>query len=368
MFYRNFLEPYYLNQNSNSRWDLLDVVRACFALRPDGINWPIIDGVVSLKLEHLTKANNIEHNAHDALADVKATIAIAKLIKTAQPRLFNHLFKNRNKFCVQNILNLNKFKPLVHISGMFGNKRANCAIICPIMFDPKKNNEFLCCDLASDVRSIIENPAEELRQKWFAKQIQGENFILPIKGVKLNRCPVVVELKNLNDAELKRLQIDKDLIFRNLELLQSNQKLICDKLQEIYNTEIPKTTKTNAEATLYQGFPLEQDKPLIKKIKNLTAQEIVKNELKFSDARFNKLLVNYKGKHFYELLTGEEKRQWINYCKEKLNLEKTVFDEQISNLKNEFACDLQKLEFIKEIENYAKELFLELQNKESALN
>ena len=30
-------------KNGNSRWDLLDLVRACYALRPEGINWAYDD-------------------------------------------------------------------------------------------------------------------------------------------------------------------------------------------------------------------------------------------------------------------------------------------------------------------------------------
>lgn len=84
IFYRNFYDPYARSwQNRNSRWDLLDIMRACYALRPEGINWPENDdGLPSFRLEHLTRANGIEHsNAHDAMADVYATIAMAKLVK-----------------------------------------------------------------------------------------------------------------------------------------------------------------------------------------------------------------------------------------------------------------------------------------------
>jgi exodeoxyribonuclease-1 len=80
IFYRNFYDPYAWSwQNRNSRWDLLDIMRACYALRPEGINWPENDdGLPSFRLEHLTRANGIEHsNAHDAMADVYATIAMA---------------------------------------------------------------------------------------------------------------------------------------------------------------------------------------------------------------------------------------------------------------------------------------------------
>ena len=100
IFYRNFYDPYaYSWQNGNSRWDLLDVMRACYALRPDGIVWPENeDGFPSFRLEHLTRANGVEHTqAHDAMSDVYATITMAKLVKQAQPRLFDFLLQHRNK-------------------------------------------------------------------------------------------------------------------------------------------------------------------------------------------------------------------------------------------------------------------------------
>jgi exodeoxyribonuclease-1 len=91
LLFRN-LYPVYEREfkNNNSRWDVIDLVRACYALRPDEINWPKYeDGKPSFKLEELSKANNIGHEAaHDALSDVHATIGIAKLIKTKQPKLY----------------------------------------------------------------------------------------------------------------------------------------------------------------------------------------------------------------------------------------------------------------------------------------
>src|SRR5690606_35442425 len=90
--YRNFYDPYEReNKNNNSRWDLIDLVRMCYALRPDGIEWPLReDGMPSFKLEHLSAANNIGHeDAHEALSDVIATIDLARLIKSRQPRLFD---------------------------------------------------------------------------------------------------------------------------------------------------------------------------------------------------------------------------------------------------------------------------------------
>ena len=123
IFYRNFYDPYAWSwQHDNSRWDLLDVMRACYALRPEGIAWPENDeGLPSFRLEHLTVANGIEHqNAHDAMADVYATIAMAKLVKTRQPRLFDYLYSHRNKRKLATLIDVPQMKPLVHVSGMFG--------------------------------------------------------------------------------------------------------------------------------------------------------------------------------------------------------------------------------------------------------
>ena len=62
-FYRNFYDPYAREwQNGNSRWDIIDMVRATYALRPEGINWPESEpGVPSFRLELLTQANGLAH-------------------------------------------------------------------------------------------------------------------------------------------------------------------------------------------------------------------------------------------------------------------------------------------------------------------
>ena len=103
LFWRNLIEPYGREwQNNCGRWDLLDTVRCAYALRPDGLQWPRHDdGRVSFKLEHLTVANGLVHEAaHDALSDVRATIAMARLVRDRQPKLFDFCFKLRKKEAV----------------------------------------------------------------------------------------------------------------------------------------------------------------------------------------------------------------------------------------------------------------------------
>ncbi|HET7359347.1 MAG TPA: exodeoxyribonuclease I, partial [Rhodanobacteraceae bacterium] len=84
LLYRNFYDPYEREwRHDNARWDLIDLARLCHALRPEGIEWPRReDGTPSFRLEHLAAANRLEQDrAHDALSDVHATLALARLIR-----------------------------------------------------------------------------------------------------------------------------------------------------------------------------------------------------------------------------------------------------------------------------------------------
>ena len=126
MFWRNLIDPYAREwQNQCGRWDLLDVVRMTYALRPDGIAWPKKeDGTPSFKLEHLSKANGLLHEAaHDALSDVRATIALARLIRQHNPKLFDFALSLHKKDRVAAELRLPATaltaRPFLHVSGMF---------------------------------------------------------------------------------------------------------------------------------------------------------------------------------------------------------------------------------------------------------
>jgi exodeoxyribonuclease-1 len=175
IFYRNFYDPYAWSwQNRNSRWDLLDVMRACYALRPEGINWPENDdGLPSFRLEHLTRANGIEHsNAHDAMADVYATIAMAQLVKTHQPRLFEYLLSHRSKHKLATLIDVPQMKPLVHISGMFGAWRGNTSWVAPLAWHPDNRNAVIMVDLAGDISPLLELDSDTLRERLYTPKAE----------------------------------------------------------------------------------------------------------------------------------------------------------------------------------------------------
>ena len=199
--YRNFYDPYAREwQNGNSRWDIIDVVRLCRVLRPEGINWPILeDGTPSNKLALITQANGINHEqAHDAMSDVYATILVAKLIKNKQPRLWEFCLNNRDKHKLATQLTIALKEPMLHISGTYGTERNSIAIIVPIALHPTNKNGVIVYDLSEDPSELISLDADNLAQRIFTTHDDSPKGLkrIGLKTIHLNKCPVIVPFKN----------------------------------------------------------------------------------------------------------------------------------------------------------------------------
>ncbi|MBF0099322.1 MAG: exodeoxyribonuclease I [Desulfobacterales bacterium] len=81
-FYRNLLNPYsHQYANECGRMDILPIIVIYKLFKPEVLIWPVINQKPSFKLEYIASANAIDcGRAHDAIADVRATIAIAKVL------------------------------------------------------------------------------------------------------------------------------------------------------------------------------------------------------------------------------------------------------------------------------------------------
>ena len=234
--YRNFFDPYAREwQSGNSRWDLIDVVRAAYALRPDGIVWPEEDGRVTLKLERLTAANGIDHGqAHDALSDVRATIALARLIREKQPKLYDYLFQLRSKQKVQEQITL--MQPLVHISGRFSAARHYVGVVLPLAWHPQNRNALIVCDLHQDHMPLLAEDPQTLRRRLYTRRdelAEGE-LPVPLKLLHINRCPVVAPLKVLRSQDQQRLELDMGVFEERTRQLVEGQAIWLEKLKAIY--------------------------------------------------------------------------------------------------------------------------------------
>ncbi|MDA3979441.1 exodeoxyribonuclease I [Gallibacterium sp. AGMB14963] len=361
-FYRNFIDPYeYSYSHGNSRWDLLDLVRATYALRPDGINWVYDDeGMPSFRLELLTKANEIEHShAHDAMSDVYATIEMAKLIKQKQPKLFDYFFKNRGKKELEQLVDYINMTPLVHVSGMLGNYRGNTSWMVPLAPHPTNKNAVIFCDLASDLSDLLTLDAEILKQNLYTKKTELEQLgkkAVPLKLVHLNKCPILAPAKTLLPETATRLGIDRQLCLDNLAKLKERPD-IREKVHQIYLDEYS-NQYDDVETALYSGFYPYSDKNNLAILRTLPAEKLADHGLSFQDTRIPELLFHYRARHFYKTLSRAEQVKWQKYCRAKLEQYSENFIAELEKLSAEYANDENKLTLLKNLYDYGLKLMM----------
>ncbi|MBV4542234.1 exodeoxyribonuclease I [Pseudomonas vlassakiae] len=318
--YRNFFDPYAREwQGGNSRWDLIDVVRTAYALRPEGIVWPQQDGRTSLRLELLSQANGIDHgHAHEALSDVRATIALARLIRQKQPKLYEWLFQLRSKHKVMEQICL--LQPMVHISGRFSAARNYLGVVLPLAWHPRNRNALIVCDLHQETLPLIRESAEVLRERLYTRheELSEGQLPVPLKLVQINRCPVVAPLSVLRPADQQRLGIDLPLLQSRAEQLAKQQALWQDKLEFIYGQEDFAAVE-DPEQQLYAGFVGDRDRRLCEQVRTLDPAQLAHGHWMFDDPRLPELLFRYRARNFPETLNSEERQRWYGFCQQRLS-------------------------------------------------
>ncbi len=315
--YRNFLDPYQHEWKFDaSRWDLLNLMRACYALRPNGIQWPKnSEGYPSFKLEDLTQANNITHtNAHDALQDVYATLSLAQLVRTKQAKLFHYLYQHRSKHAAQKLLT----QPLLlHTSGMYPAQYGHTAVITPIAPDPNKKNAMIVYDLRYHPEKLLTLNSDTLREWLFTPSAKRQRHQhIALKKVHSNKAPVLMPIATLRIADAERLQINVTDCQKHLQLLQQ-AKHLTEKIQAIY--QAPEyATNINPELELYQGFFGSQDKHWIQRIQHSDAQALATLDPQFKDTRLPELFFLYRARNYPETLTTTEQQRWQQHCQQRI--------------------------------------------------
>ncbi|MCP1291839.1 exodeoxyribonuclease I [Chromobacterium sp. S0633] len=322
LFWRNLMDPYAREwQNQCGRWDLLDLVRATFALRPDGIQWPQHeDGRPSFKLEHLSAANGLAHEAaHDALSDVRATIALARLIKQHQPKLFDFYLSLRKKDAVKVQLSLHAPKPVLHVSGMYGAERGNMAVVWPLAAHPYNANEVIVWDLAHDPRELQGLGPDAIRERLYTRSEDLPEGVqrLPLKTVHINKSPfVVANLKVLSPERAAHWGVDMEQVQRHADYAGALPDL-SPVWRKVYKRETGEPR--DVDENLYGGFVSNNDRKVLTKLRRMSADQLTGEMAFFEDPQLAELLFRYRARNFPRSLSGEEQERWQTWRQAKLN-------------------------------------------------
>ncbi len=352
--FRNFHDPYKREwENGNTRWDILDLVRATHDLRPEGINWPrnTETGNPSFKLTSLTEANGISHeHAHDALSDVYATIEMARLIRDKQPKLFDYYLSLRQKQVVKDKLQVPMGDPVLLTAAQYTRNQGCTTLVVPITQTASNANSIIVFDLMEDPHTLLSMPDE----KFFT--VHG------INRIALNRCPFVSPLTVLNEPIATRLGIDKEACFANLALLRE-EPLLPVRIRMASNQDDQAPAK-DVDSSLYSGkFLSNADSSRFAKIRSTTPEELWNLNFNFDDSKYHELLRRYIFRNWPETLSPERKREWREFCAERLkkapvdellNLE--TYQKLIDDKLADKSTTARDSEILKQLDAWGKEV------------
>ena len=348
ILWRNFYDPYEWEwKEERSRWDLLDVVRMTRALRPEGVNWPFTtEGKPTNRLELLTASNGVSHeHAHDALSDVYATIAVAKMIKDKQPDLFRFSFENRGKREVARWVNLENPQPFVYSSGRYANEFNKTTVAIPIA--PSRNGNVLVYDLRHNpmdiFKAISEDDALDGDSNDSHTEVVLKSFYPAVKELCYNKCPAVAPISVLNKCDgWEKIGLSRDRVEKNLKILREHPEfLIRIEAENEKVSEFPKPKEP--EAAIYEGFLNDRDKLKVEAVRNANRDSLADFHPDFDDVRLPELLLHYKGRNFPETLNDFENEKWETYRRARLEKYSQKFLEELAMVKDEFIKEELRL-------------------------
>jgi exodeoxyribonuclease-1 len=364
MFWRNLIDPYAREwQNGCSRWDIIDLARVTYALRPEGIEWPRNEqGKVSFKLTDLTEANGITHEAaHDAVSDVRATIALARLIKTKQPKLFEFYLNLRQKDKVNDEigLHLNPRKPFLHLSSMFPSERAHLALVFPLAVHPTNKNEVIVWDCAFDPSELFELDAVTIVQRMFTRVDELPEGLtrLPIKTIHINKSPVVIRnLKVLDGAAQQRCNLDLEINLYHAQIAADkiSRKDLSSVWQAVFAREFE---LSDVDESLYSGFVGNNDRRLLNQLRALSPEALAQAQPIFTDDRLTELVFRYRARNYPQTLNEEEYETWQQHCAERLHggaagaLSLEAFFAELEKLSRD--ADAKQVHVLQDLHDYA---------------
>ncbi len=361
LFWRNFYDPYeWVWRDGRSRWDLLDVVRMTRALRPNGINWPVVDGKETNRLELIAKENGLEHTrAHDALSDVEALIQVTRLIREHQPQLYSYLLGMRDKNKVKELVNLDNKRPFVYTSGRYDGAYHKTTVGFPLTSG--KNGNVVVYDLRHDPTPFIALSMTDLGKRLYATydERKADDFVaLPVKELQYNRTPAVAPLGVL-ESENGWQQISLTLadIEKHQKILLSHPEF-AENLRSLYESRPEYTKSTDPEAQLYDSFLSDRDRLRVETVRNAGEHELADFHPDFTDERLPGLLLHYKARNYPRVLSEDEMQQWEQWRSERLKRDLPGYLRALQRIATE-TTDNEKQFLIQELQLWAESIMPE---------
>jgi len=302
------LQPPYLTViNGNSRMDVLPLVKALSHLMEGALKYPkTTNSRIGFRLDALAPLNGFEHeNAHDALADVEATIYIARIIKERAPELWKYAVASSPKSRTANILR--RGRPVLVVEHYMNG---------PSVWWGQRGD-------ASGVRGAMAHMFR-LSTDWALLSNSDDSELLetlkrspkPLRQLGLNKAPLVYEEDVARTLWGHTLSSD--------ELLQSRFLIdhpgFADHVMSLADlTAKPWPKAVTLEQKIFESFPSKHDELSMKRFRQGTPSEQANMIDLFEDERYRQLAQRIVYTQWPELLEGRDVSRLEEAISERLN-------------------------------------------------
>jgi exodeoxyribonuclease-1 len=249
-FYQNLHPTYQTNTNGNSRMDILRLAHAVATYSPDAINVPINEnGKQVFKLGLLAAANGLTlDNAHDAHADTRATLELAKLLKNRAPDMWSDLFSSRSKALVVNRLSDEKF--VLFTNRTFTKHTILAGLIC---VSPDNTAAHAMFDLAYDPALYLDVDVDR------AVTLLKSNP-RPIRIMAANNLPIIRSYRDDVDVG-----VDFETASERVDRIHRHPTFASVIKQAMAGQYGDKEPSPYIEDHIFNGFPNKADSGLMEK-------------------------------------------------------------------------------------------------------
>jgi exodeoxyribonuclease-1 len=297
-FYQSLLPPYLTNTNGNSRLDIMRLALAANEFEPGQIDVPRrADGATTFKLDRLAPANGFAHpNAHDALADVEATIFLARRLRERVPWLWEHLLRMGQK---AEAVRQARSAP-VRLYTDFPYNRPNHWLVSAIAVDPENSGSVIAFNLAHDPAELLSVSPDSLK-KWAASRPK------PLRTIKANSCPILLDI-GMARGRADLMKIGEPEIMRRAQLLQESHELRHRLLKAYVETREVYEEQPWLEEQIYRDFPGAKDSALMSEFHRSPWPRRAELSDGFADDRYRRIARRIVFNHRPDLLGDEMKK------------------------------------------------------------
>jgi len=252
-FYKTLHPPYVTNTNGNCRTDSLRLVQAVARFAPETLAIPLDDrGNPVFKLDRIAPANGFNHTgAHEAIADVEATIHMCRLIAERVPGYWSNFIRFAQKPAVTEFAH---DEDIFALTDFYYGKPYSW-MVTGIGVNPENGSEFFVFDLSNDPDELAAMPDEELVARL------GERP-KPVRGMRTNAGPIVLCYDD-SPQFLRSAVPELDELKRRVARIKTDAGLSERLIAAIIQTREERVPSVYVEEQIYDGFASANDNTLM---------------------------------------------------------------------------------------------------------